>query len=167
MATTTLKSHTLRAIEFSKKTDLYMVLAKPSAWPDEEVPTPETPESELDTPLTYKKVQQIYLVVPDEEGTIEYGDTFWSVVAEVDALDELARWVFLRSSFEYEAHPLVSFRQVGVVSGLIPLESVPPGQLELIPDEVDDPGVLEIIDNRAVMTRKEDQREVISFIVEF
>jgi len=167
MATTTLKSHTLRAMEFILKTDVYFVLAKSSTWPDEENPTPETPETELDTPITYKKVQQVYLVIPDDEGTIEYGDTFWSVVPEENALAELARWVFIRSSFEYDEHPLVTFRQVGVVSGLVPKETVPPGQMALDPDEVEDPGVLEIIDNRAVMTRKEDQREVISFIVEF
>ncbi|MOA58663.1 hypothetical protein D3C78_1830930 [compost metagenome] len=63
--------------------------------------------------------------------------------------------------------PLQSFRQVGLYSNLTRESSVPSGQLVLLPAEVEDTGLLEIVDNRRVTHRQDDQSEKLSLVIEF
>jgi len=99
-------------------------------------------------------------------GTIFFRDQQYRIVPAIDAFDEGARWVYLESSLNYDEYPLIDFRQIGWYSHLVPLaghESEDP----LLEENVDDPGILEIIDNRRVINRAIDEKERITIIIEF
>ncbi|MNH41086.1 hypothetical protein D3C79_1025180 [compost metagenome] len=63
--------------------------------------------------------------------------------------------------------PLTSYRQIGFYSELELETGVPTNQLVLLPSDVADPGLLEVVDNRKVTHRQSDQSEKLSFIIEF
>jgi len=86
---------------------------------------------------------------------------------EFGAISEGSRWVYVGTTIVYDELPLIEFRQVGLVSGLIRVTGIPPAQNVLLPNEVEDYGILEVIQNRRKVTRSIDQRERLSLILEF
>jgi len=86
MATTTLRGHVARAMDFFERTssDVYFCLAQSTAWPDEaNPPAPDSNASTVHSIVGFKKVQTAYMVIPDSvNGTISYRDNTWRVVPE-------------------------------------------------------------------------------------
>ncbi len=168
MATTTINGHVSRALDFFERNDIYFGIGHPDPWSNEEYPpAPEISTTGITSPIGYKKVETIYLVVPDEEGTIAYRDKRWRVVPADKAIEEGARWVYIDCYLRYDELPLSDYRQIGVISRLKPAEGVPPGKYNLLPEEVADAGILEVIDNRKKVPRQIDQKEMLSLVIEF
>lgn len=168
MAIGTIDSHVRRALDFYQREDIYFVIAKSTVWPDEENPPLPTPESELEGIISYNILEQKSLIVPDADyGDFDYGPTRWRIVADVDAFEEKSRWIYIMTHFSYDDHPLLSFRQIGLVTGLERKSEVDPGKSNLLPEEVEDPGIVEVIDYRIATYRHYLQRERIDFILEF
>jgi hypothetical protein len=63
---------------------LYIGIGQQSAWADENNP-PRTDPNDLiiNQIIGYKKVEDKYMVVPDEAGSIQYRDSVWRVVSPV------------------------------------------------------------------------------------
>lgn len=168
MATTTISGHVSRALDFFERNDIYFGIGRPTPWPDEEYPPPATIETtQLDEAIGYKKVETVYLVVPDEAGTISYRDSSWRVVPANEAIAEGARWVYIDCHLRYDELPLVDYRQIGVFSRLTLADGVPEGKFNLLPSEVGDNGILEIVDNRKRTPRQIDMKEKLSIVIEF
>lgn len=167
-ACATIGFHVKRALEFYNTSSVFFALAKESNWPDEyNVPNPTT-DSVLEGVWAYKKVEAKYMVVPDEvNGTIMYKKTKWRIVNEKDAMKEKCRWVYLTSFIYYDELPLKTYHQVGIYTGLQLQPGVATGAVNLLPEQVKDPGLLEIIDFRAGITRSMDMREQLGMIIEF
>lgn len=171
MAVTTIHSHVNRAKEFSTKTDIYFAIGKPTNWVDEEnPPTEDFTATSLDTVIGYKKVENICLVRPALHGEtpdIPYREENWMIVPPDQAMEQGARWVYIDTNLLYTELPLSKYRQVGVYVGLQKAEGVDPQKYALLPEEVANSGVLEVIDNRKASNRQIDQREKLSLILEF
>lgn len=166
MAITTLNSHIQRAVEFFQKDDIYFGIGRTTAWEDEDSPPePVFETSTIEEPIGFKKAEQAYLVVPDEEGEIVYQDSTWSVVTLDEAFVKKARYVFISTTIRYDELPLGRYRQVGVYSGLEPVEGTAPGKFNLLPEEVKVQGILEVIDNRQDSNRQADQKETLNLII--
>lgn len=168
MAVTTLKGHVSRALDFYNKDNIFMGVGKVTPWSDDYTPPVPDPTDDLLEPAGYKEVESKFLVVPDPEGELTYRRTKWKIVKPEDALEQGARWVFLSTFLTYEELPTdISYRQIGAFTGLIRDEKVPAGKVSLLPTEVSDQGILEVLDNRTPIYREADQREQLVLIIEF
>jgi len=101
--------------------------------------------------------------------TVEDASESYAVdtVVEFGSIAEGSNLVYVQGLISYDELPLQSFRQVGVVTDLTPIEAVLVGQKALLPEEVINDGILEIVENRTAVNRAIDQRENISLIIEF
>ena len=133
-ATTTLRGHVSRALDFFERNDIYFAIGKEDAWPDEDAPSaPDINAATLDGLIGAKKVETVNLVVPDANGSIIYRDSKWRTVSPSEALTAGARWVLIETWLRYDELPITDYRQVGVFSRLVKADSVPAGKLNLLP----------------------------------
>ena len=180
MAICTLKGHVSRAMDFYNKEGLFFAIAKPTQWSEDSVDTfdpsidyeqnPPAPKNtdELIDIIGYKRVEFRALVVQDPEGSLEYRNTRWRIVPYDDAVKEGARWVFISSELVYNELPCtVPYRQVGLFSGVKLKDDVNPSLYAVLPDQVKDSGLLEVIDNRKPVYRDVDVKDKIKLVLEF
>lgn len=81
MAIATNAAHVSRALEFYKKEGKYFSIGRTTPWDDEaNPPAPNTSDFKLDDIVALKKVDNVYLVVQDSNGTISYRDSKWRIV---------------------------------------------------------------------------------------
>lgn len=180
MAVTTLAGHVSRALDFYKKDSIYYVIGHRNEWNksqdapdasddvnDQNPPTPKNTDTIKDI-IGYQKVTSKFLVVKDDTGTIQYKNQKWKIVQESDAISNGARWVYITTYIDYNNLPInLSYRQIGVVTGLSVKSGVSPTKLSLLPNEIGNSGLLEVLDNRTPIYRDADQRERLSLIIEF
>lgn len=180
MAILTLKSHIARAKDFYNKDDLYFVIGKTSQWSSSDIdnfdashdyesepPVPKNTD-EMKEIVGYKKIEFKALVKPDDNGSLEYRGTNWKIVSPEDAVAEGARWVYASADLTYNELPVTKpYRQVGLISGLKKASSVQADKYALLPNQVADTGLLEVIDNRKPVYRDTDVREKIKIVLEF
>lgn len=167
MSIITDEGHVSRALDLYSKDSLYFGFGKSTPWEDESTPPVPSPDSILDEPLLFKKVESKMLVVPDPEGPLVYQDENWRIVDPSQAYAENARYVYLRSSLLYsEWRTGISYREIGCYQDLVPVSTVEPGQTLLLPEEVEDIGHLQLIDFRRPVWRSSDQQEVIVLIIQ-
>lgn len=83
MAIATRNGHVARAIEFFKRNDKYFAVGRTSPWDNEtQPPAPATNAYDIEELVGLKKVDNCYLVVPDNNGSIEYRGSKWRIVPE-------------------------------------------------------------------------------------
>lgn len=168
---TTTAGHVSRAISFFELPNIYFGLGKTSPWEGESesdfsAPLPSIEAKELDELIGLKKVDVKSLVYPDDDGTIIYRDQTWRRISAEDAIKLGAHWVYIEASILYNELPAVAYRQIGVFSRVKPKEGSENSSI-LLPEQIDSTGILEIFDQRKVVTRNEDSRDTFSMIVEF
>lgn len=90
------------------------------------------------------------------------------------ALVEGAKHVYVDCTLEYDRFPTVTYRQIGLCTGVIPKPSaidaetlLATGYGDRTTNDFSSIGVLEILDNRIPTNRDNQQREQISLIIEF
>lgn len=169
---TTTAGHTSRAISFYELGSVYFGLGRTSPWDGENeadfsAPLPSVSAKTLDELIGLKKVDVKSLVVPDEDGTIVYRDQTWRKITPQEAITLGAHWVYIEASIEYNDIPATAYRQIGVFSRVVPTPEAGSLKSVLLPDEIESTGVLEILDQRKVVTRNEDSRDTFSMIIEF
>ena len=81
MAIAVKDGHTARALEFYNTPGKYFIIGGTIPWEDESSPdTPQVGEFKLNDVVGLKKVDNVHLVVPDDNGTIVYRTQRWRVV---------------------------------------------------------------------------------------
>lgn len=179
MATTLIKGHVSRALDFYNKNSIFFCIGKTSKWSDPSHPeisdsNPPTPKNtdEVQEVVGYRRVDSKFLVRPALDGetqdVLSYGGKKWKIIKPIDALKDSARWVCIIANIQYSEFPTdISYRQVGVVTGLVPADSVTDGRANLLANQVKDKGIPEVLDNRTPIYREPDQREKLVVIIEF
>lgn len=82
--TSTTFSHSSRAIDLFSSDSLYFGIGYQSPWPDDNnPPLVNYNDLEIFQVIGYKKVEDVYLVVPDDSGSIIYRDSQWRVITPV------------------------------------------------------------------------------------
>lgn len=107
------------------------------------------------------------LVYPDEDGTVVYRDQTWRKVSADEAIKLGAHWVYIEASIMYDELPATAYRQIGVFSRVKLNSGVSSSKSVLLPEDIQDVGVLEVFDQRKVVTRNEDSKDTFSMIIEF
>ncbi len=169
---TTTMGHVSRAIGFQELTNVYFGLGKTSPWPGESepdfvAPLPSVEAKSLDELIGMTRVTVKSLVVPDEDGTVVYRDQTWRKISSAEAMELGAHWVYIEASVNYDDLPALAYRQIGVCTRVTTATGVPENKSILLPNEIANTGVLEILDQRKVVTRNEDSRDTFSMIIEF
>jgi len=169
MAITTTSGHCLKALAFYNNTNLYFGVGRQTAWADENTPdVPSISITCIEDPLGFKKIDSKYLVVPDVNGTIMYDDgSTWSIVSPSDIYTKGAKWVYVSCSIKSTELPLNSYRQVGILLNLVVSDSAYANNSVLLPSQVSSQGTLYLVDNKVETVRKLNQKEILSFIIEF
>lgn len=172
----TTAGHVSRAISFCNLNSVYLGLGKTSPWEGEteaavageefSAPLPSVDTTELTELIGLKKVDVKSLVYPDDEGTIVYRTQTWRKVSEDEAISLGAHWVYLEVSILYEEFPAVAYRQIGIFSR-VELNNNTENSSVLLPADIKSTGILEILDQRKVVTRNEDSKDTFSLIIEF
>lgn len=120
----------------------------------------------VDGVMGFKTCDQVLLVVPDPAGEIDYRGEKWTSVAPADAVRLGVRHVFVSATFAYGELPLgVTYRQIGIFSKLVRHTGVSGSVVALTPSQVDDPGLMELVDNRPAVTRSVSLREKYDYLV--
>lgn len=182
MAIITMNGHVSRALDFYHKTDVYFSIGKISEWAESDRTkstsssnavsdySPPSPElsSDIVELVGMKKVERMFLVVPDENGSLVYRDSRWKIIAQDKALDKGARWVYLSASLNYNELPIdISYRMIGINTGITRKSGISKDKYVLEADEISDKGITEIIDFRRPIYRETGQREELAVVIEF
>jgi hypothetical protein len=168
MAVTTLYGHCSKALAFFNNTNIYFGLGKQTDWSNPDIPDPpNVNQKEVIEPLGFKKCESKYLVIPDPEGSIIYRDTRWTITPANQIYTQGAKWVYVECYINYGELPLDKYGQVGLLLDLVRAAGVDDAKAALLPEEVSSQGTLFLIDNRKLTTRQKDQKEKLSFIIEF
>ena len=168
---TTTVGHVSRAISFFELPNIYFGLGKTTPWenegdPDFSAPLPSVEKTSLDELIGMKKVSVKSLVYPDDSGTIIYRDKTWRKISADEAVRLGAHWVYIEAQVLYNDLPAVAYRQIGVFSRVQPKPTASNPET-LLPSDIENQGILEIFDQRKVVTRNEDSRDIFSMIIEF
>lgn len=185
MAILTMRGHISRAMDFFNKESIYIAIGKSTKWKqgdckelegdgfdsdrdyDQYPPAPAVTDDLLEV-IGFKKVESRFLVVQDDDGPIEYRGSKWNMVSAEEAVEKGARWVYISTTLTYNELPTsLPYRQVGVYTNLVPGEDIPESQYVLLPEQVSDTGMLEVLDDRKPVYRESDVREQIKLIMEF
>lgn len=168
MAIATAKSRHLRAKNWKDTTGtLFIGIGKSSAWSNDNAPpTPDVNSTGIVEAIGYKQVDVKEFVVQDPSGNIEYLGQTWKILSAEDAATQNSRWIYVKAQINYTELPTTTYRQIGIFSGL-QKQSSASGKSALLPAEVANVGVLEVIDNTTPNTRSVNQKDTICYILEF
>lgn len=180
---TTTAGHVSRAILFQQLPSIYFGLGRTSPWPGEiyalehdgmnedgkewSAPLPSVDTTELDELIGMKRVDTKTLVYPDDDGTVVYRDRTWRKISADEAITLGAHWVYLEAQVFYDELPATAYRQIGIHSMVKLADGVPANKSILLPDDIVNQGILEVLDQRKVVTRNEDSKDTFSMIIEF
>lgn len=166
--------HCSRAISFFELKDVFFAIGRTTEWAADETtnpnflpPEPDKAATGLDELIGMKLVSRKLLVAPDETGTIIWRDNKYKILTVEEAIERQSRWVFIEAEIYFEELPEVDYRQVGVYTRVTRKSGVSASKTLLLPEEIQSPGLLEVLDNRHVVTRLNDTKELYSLIIEF
>lgn len=164
-------SHCARAMSFFEQGNIYIGLGKTTPWEGEDEdgfipPEPDVNAINLTELIGVKKVNRVVMVMPSEDGEVEYATQRFKTLTKEEAFKQKSRWVLIESTIEFVELPPVSYRQIGIFSRLTPNDGLN-DQKVLLPNEIKDIGILEVINNRKAVTRQSDTRDSYRMIIEF
>jgi len=147
---------------------LWMGLGRTSAWPNDLVPPiPDPSKTVIEQPIGYKKASEVTFVKQDPAGTIEYLGERYTAIDDIEARSLRSTLIYLKFVVEYTELPATTTRQIGIFRGLGLKPEVDPNLQAALPEEVNNVGDLEILDNTMPNTRAEYQRDEYSYMIVF
>lgn len=169
MAVTTYSSRARRALLHKSNSVFWVCIGRTTAWADEENPPDPSPSaSAVEEPIVYVKPTTVSLCKTVSTGEdVTHLGTKYAFVADVDAIDEGARFLYMLTRFDpTSGQPYDTFRQVGLYSDLVPA-SDHENDSWVAPAHVSDEGLLEYLDNDVATIMTSTRLEVIEIMIEF
>lgn len=163
-------AHCSRALAFVEQGNIYIGIGRTSPWEGENEegfvpPEPDLDAENLDELVGLKKADRVSLVMPDQYGDIEYAKIKFKTLSKDEALREKARWVLIESTIYFEELPPVPYRQIGVFSRVQAKDGKEKNKV-LMPNDIKDVGILEVLANRKVTTRQSDTKDTYFMVIE-
>jgi len=167
VSTTTVNGHVNRANDFYNKT-VWFGIGRTTAWADENnPPAPDPTLTAVEEIIGYKKASEVSFIVPDEGGSVEFRGSTWTKVTQGNAFTSGARWIYVKAELLYTELPVdVSFREYGLFTNLVPASGYE-AATALLPANVSNTGVMELISFQTKITRQSSQKETLEIIIEF
>ncbi len=121
----------------------------------------------LDGPLGFQLADIKHMVVPDDDSDdLVWNGQNWRIVDEADAQVEGARWVYVGGTLAGADLVLKNYRQIALTSGLVRADEVDENATSLTPTEVEDVGVIQMIEHMEKIVRGEESDEVYVHVIE-
>lgn len=169
MAVTTYSARARRALLHKTNSTYWVSIGRTTAWDDEDNPPDPSPSAAaIEEPIIYVAPTQVSLckVVTSGEDVTHLG-TKYEFVADLDAIDEGARYLYLLARFDpTSGQPYDTFRQVALYSNLVP-GTGHESDSWLAPANVSSAGLLEYLDNDVATIMTDTRLEVIEIMIEF
>lgn len=165
-------AHCARALALVESGDLYIGIGRKSAWDNENEgdsfipPEPDVDATNLDELIGMKKADRVLMVIPDENGEIEYANEKFRAISNEEAFRLKSRWVLVETTIQFKDLPPIAYRQIGIFSRVKAKEEHKEKDI-LLADEIEDVGILEILNNRKVVTRQSDTKDRYRMIIEY
>ena len=150
-----------------KKQDFYLSLGGlpedfEHPWTVEEEPPAFDPKAtDLILSFGYRKAARVLYAYEDPNGIIVAAGKRWSVT------EEPTRHVYIEFRLDAEDAVGKTIYQTGLFMNLRPKADVPEGKLFLLPEEVEDKGILLMGENIRPFHRYEGVREIFEFVLTF
>ncbi|MBU5669499.1 hypothetical protein KQI68_06560 [Peptoniphilus sp. MSJ-1] len=163
-------AHCSRALAFVEQGNVFFGIGKTSPWEKETEegfipPEPDLDAENLEELVGLKKAERVSLVVPDENGGIEYAKQRFRTVSKEEGLRLKSRWVLIETTIYFEELPPVAYRQIGLFSRVTPVSGKENSNV-LLPKDIKDIGILEVLNNRKPVTRQSDTKDTYIMIIE-
>jgi len=114
----------------------------------------------------YGDIESIYQEA--DPNVIFYGGLKYRMVARGDAVEQAARWLYFYVYIDPEDFgDYGEFRQCGIFTRLKRKDDVDPDKYNLLPEEVEDTGNLEVLSNRPPVSYTPDISRLVAFMIEF
>ena len=169
MGCTTYVGRARRALMTKQNSTFWVAVARTTIWPNEQSPPSPSPGvTSIDEPICFVKADNVRLCkLVNSGGDINHLGQAYQFVDDTNAISEMARFLYLHAEFHpAQGQPYGSFRQIAVFSGLVPKAGYE-SDLWLAPTNVQNPGVLEYLDNDVVTVMSLTKYEVVPIIIEF
>ncbi|MEM1000463.1 MAG: hypothetical protein AAGN35_25650 [Bacteroidota bacterium] len=112
-------------------------------------------------PVGYRKATSVAYCVPDPDGEISIPSGRFREV------NELTHHLYFRFVYDFEDGLSESIREVAIFIGTEPKSDLPPGQFYFSPEQIDNPGMLLLLEHRERILREVGVRETFEFVVTF
>lgn len=147
--------------QFIASSELYLSWGRGDpAW-QTEPPEGSIEQEALIDAVGYRKAKSIGFCTPDDNGSILVPHGRY-------ALSETpTHHLHCEFSFDFADGLGETIRELGLVLGVKAQEAIPPGQLYLSSDEIQESGTLLLVENRLPLFRDQGVRETFEFVVTF
>lgn len=158
-----------RLARLAKQNTTYWVgIGRTTPWTDEENPPTETRTDTLIEPIIYVKAWNVTLCKPVlSGGDITYKGQSYQSVDDEDAINELARFLYLTAELHpAQGQPYGTYRQRAVVADLTPATG---HELDawLAPVNVADAGITCLIENDTANIQSVERYQMLPMVLEF
>ena len=155
------------ALKLKNDLNLWVAIGQTTAWANEAAPPAEDINAQtVSGVVVYKRVETTSVCVPDLNGLVVFQTQKYTLIQDINALSAVARYTYLKTSLNYTEVPVVTFRQVGVFSGLVPSAGFTTADI-LLPTQIVSPGRLLFVANDIPRVRSINTRDIIEIIREF
>lgn len=163
-------AHCSRALALVEQGNIFFGIGKTTPWDKENEegfvpPEPDLDAENLDELIGLKKAERVSMVIPDDSGEIEYAKIRFKTISKEEALRLKARWVLIETTIYFEELPPVAYRQIGLFSRVKPVDGKENSNV-LLPKDIEDVGILEVLNNRKAVTRQSDTKDTYFMVIE-
>ena len=164
-------AHCARALALAESKNIFFAIGKQEPWSNDEnetgfiPPEPDVDATNLDGLIGMKRAERVSLVIPDENGEFEYQKIRFKTLTKEEAFKKKARWVLIETTIFYDELPPVPYRQIGVFSMVKPVAGKEISKV-LMPEDIEDVGILEVLNNRRAVTRQSDTKDTYFMVIE-
>lgn len=156
------------ALIAKQNTTYWIAVGRTTAWPDDDNPPTETRLDEFIEPIIYVKGSGVTLCTSViSGGDITYKGQSFQSVSDEDAIDELARFIYMSAEIRpASGQPYGTYRQRAVVCNVVPAlghES----DAWLAPANVLDPGTVCLIENDTPNIQSIARSQMLPMVLEF
>lgn len=167
MATSSYKGCARRAKIIKQNSTFWIGIGRTTPWEDENNPPNETRLDELEEPVVFVKAWDVSLCKPvADNGDFSYRGQDYALVDDEDAIDELARFIYMKAEFHpAQGQPYGTYRQRAVLTDLVAAEGHS-NDLWLDPSDVTDQGVTELLENDTPAYQSLEKYHVVPVVLE-
>jgi hypothetical protein len=156
------------ALLFKNSETFWFVVGRTQTpWDDERNPPVESVDTVSLTEIGgLQKPQTVSLCYPDPVGAIEFRGQRYSLVSDANAYEYDSRFLYLSTLLKFDTFPLITFRQFGVLVGVVPKVGYETNAV-LTPDQVQDYGKLIGYVNHPPIMRSAGSKNLLEIVIEF
>lgn len=123
-------------------------------------PSPSNDATALVAEIARRKATLVEFCTPAGNGSIQVPEGRFNITATPSP------YLYFKFAFEFEDAPSATIREVAVFMDTVTEAGVPAGQFYLLPADIDDPGIMLVVERRAPIVRSSTTRQVFEFVLE-